>query len=125
MMKANKKILIVDDEPSIVLALENILLAKDYEVQKAYNGKEGLKTAKLFCPDLILLDVMMPFINGFEFSSLIRKDKILENTKIIFLTAKGELTDKKDGYSKGCDDYIIKPFSTEKIVSRIAFLLDE
>ncbi len=125
MIKAHKKILIVDDEPSIVLALENILLTKNYEVQKAYNGKEGLKVAKLFCPDLILLDVMMPFIDGFEFSSLIRKDKTFENTKIIFLTAKGELADKKDGYSKGCDDYIVKPFSTEKIISRVAFLLDQ
>ncbi len=125
MMKAPKKILIVDDEPSIVLALENILLAHDYEIQKAYNGKEGLEIAKLFYPDLILLDVMMPFIDGFELSSLIRKDKSLKNTKIIFISAKGELTDKKYGYSKGCDDYIIKPFSTEKIVSKVAFLLDE
>ncbi len=125
MMKSPKKILIVDDEPSIVLALENILLAKGYEVQKAYNGKEGIETAQLFCPDLILLDIMMPFIDGFEFSSLIRKDKNLENTKIIFISAKGELTDKKYGYSKGCDDYIVKPFSTEKVVSKVTFLLNQ
>ncbi len=125
MMKSPKKILIVDDEPSIVLALENILLAKDYEVQKAYDGKEGLKVAQLFHPDLILLDIMMPFIDGFEFSSFIRKNKSLENTKIIFISAKGELTDKKYGYSKGCDDYIIKPFSTEKIISKVTFILNQ
>ncbi|MBQ4803645.1 response regulator [Aquimarina sp. MMG015] len=124
-MIKHKKILIIDDEPSIVMALENILLAQSYEVKTAYNGKEGLKKAKQFNPDLILLDIMMPLMDGLEFSSLIRKDKVLSNVKIIFITAKGEINDKKDGYSMGCDDYIIKPFSTEEIISRIEFLLDK
>ncbi|WP_108869811.1 response regulator transcription factor [Aquimarina aquimarini] len=120
----HKKILIVDDEKSIVLAIDSILSARGYNTQKAYDGKKGLEIAKEFKPDLILLDVMMPFIDGFEFSSLIRNDKALEDTKIIFITAKGEINDKKDGYSKGGDDYIVKPFSTEKLLSRINFLLD-
>lgn len=122
-METQKKILIVDDEPSIVLALESLLNAKNYETEKSYNGKDGLKKAKLFRPDLILLDVMMPFIDGFEFASIIRKDKNLVNSKIIFLTAKGEITDKNDGYNKGCDDYIVKPFSSDVLLSRINYFL--
>ncbi|TPN82980.1 response regulator [Aquimarina algicola] len=120
---ATEKILIVDDEKSIVLAVESILSTKGYTVEKAYNGKEGLEIAKTFKPDLILLDVMMPFVDGFEFSKLVRSDEDLQDTKIIFITAKGEINDKKDGYSKGGDDYIVKPFSTEQLLSRIEFLL--
>lgn len=119
-----KKILIVDDEPSIVLALESLLKANKYTVETAYNGKEGLDISKNFNPDLILLDVMMPFIDGFEFSSIVRKDKQLKDVKIIFLTAKGELSDKNDGYKKGCDDYIVKPFSSEKLLSKIKYFLE-
>ena len=109
--------------PPIVLALEHILASKGYEIQKGFNGKEGLKLASEFMPDLILLDVMMPFVDGFQFSSKIRKNKSLRDTKIIFITAKGEVDDKKDGYSRGCDDYLVKPFSTEKLLSKIEFLL--
>ena len=119
-----KKILIVDDETSIVLALESLLKANNYSIEKAYNGKDGLKIAKNFNLDLILLDVMMPFIDGFEFSSIIRKEKILKEIKIIFLTAKGELSDKNVGYKKGCDDYIVKPFSSEELLSKINYFLE-
>jgi len=124
-METQKKILIVDDEPSIVLALESLLNANNYKTEKSYNGKDGLKMAKIFIPDLILLDVMMPFIDGFEFSSLIRKDKKMVNSKIILLTAKGDISDKNDGYKKGCDDYIVKPFSSEILLSRIKYFLGE
>lgn len=119
-----KKILIIDDEPSIVLALESLLKANNYSTEKAYNGKDGLEITKKFNPDLILLDVMMPFIDGLEFSSIIRKDEKLKEIKIIFLTAKGELSDKNDGYKKGCDDYIVKPFSSEKLLSKITYFLE-
>lgn len=118
------KILIVDDEPSILLALESLLNAKGYSTQKASDGKEGLTVAKRFRPDLILLDVMMPNMDGHEFASTIRKSKKLLDTKIIFITAKGETSDKMKGYLTGGDDYIIKPFSTEKILERITFLLE-
>jgi len=122
-METQKKILIVDDEPSIVRALESLLNANNYKTEKSYNGKDGLKMAKKIIPDLILLDIMMPFIDGFEFSSLIRKDKKMVNSKIILLTAKGDITDKNDGYKKGCDDYIVKPFSSEILLSRIKYFL--
>jgi two-component system alkaline phosphatase synthesis response regulator PhoP len=122
-METQKKILIVDDEPSIVFALESLLSANNYKIEKSYNGKDGLKMAKTFTPDLILLDVMMPFIDGFEFSSLIRKDKKLAHSKIILLTAKGNITDKNAGYNKGCDDYIVKPFSSEVLLSKIKYFL--
>ena len=123
-MNSSKKILIVDDEPSIVFAIESLLTANNYITEKASNGKEALNIAEAFKPDLILLDVMMPYVDGLEFSSLIRKHKTLSNTKIIFLTAKGELQDKNDGYNKGGDDYIVKPFSYEKLLSRINYFLD-
>ncbi len=119
-----KKILIVDDDPSIVMALENLLISKGYEVMKALNGKSGLKTAISFLPDLILLDIMMPFVDGLVFATEIRKNKSLCETKIIFITAKGEGGDRMKGYLKGGDDYLVKPFSSEKILSRIKYFLD-
>lgn len=122
-MENQKKILIVDDEPSIVLALESLLKANNFKTETSYNGKDGLQKAKILIPDLILLDVMMPFIDGFKFSSLIRKDKELVNSKIIFLTAKGDIVDKNYGYKKGCDDYIVKPFSYETLLSKIRYFL--
>ena len=122
-MNSSKKILIVDDETSIVFALESLLSANDYETEKAANGKEALDIIENFKPDLILLDIMMPYIDGLEFSSLIRKHNSLSNTKIIFLTAKGELQDKNEGYNKGCDDYIIKPFSYEELLTKIEYFI--
>lgn len=119
-----KKILIVDDDPSIVMALENLLNLEGYEVMKELNGKSGLKTAMSFLPDLILLDVMMPFVDGLVFASEIRKNKDLCDTKIIFITAKGEGSDRMKGYLKGGDDYLVKPFSTEQLLSRIKYFLD-
>lgn len=123
-MNNTKKILIVDDEPSILLAIESLLSANKYITEKAFNGKEALTIANIFKPDLILLDVMMPYVDGLEFSSIIRNHKTLSDTKIIFLTAKGNIDDKNEGYKKGCDDYIIKPFSSDKLLSRISYLLE-
>lgn len=122
-MNHPKKILIIDDEPSIVLAIESLLVANNFITEKAYNGKDGLQVAHTFKPDLILLDIMMPFVDGLELSSLIRKNEDLSDIKIVFLTAKGRLEDKNTGYSKGCDDYIVKPFTSEKLLSTIHYFL--
>ncbi len=122
-MMSTYKILVVDDEASILLALKNLLEVKGFHVKTATNGKQGLETAVKFVPDLILLDIMMPKMNGLKFAEKIRNNEILGDTKIIFITAKGEKNDKMTGYLKGGDDYIIKPFSTEQLLSRIRFLL--
>lgn len=122
-MKKNK-ILIVDDEPSIILALDSFLTSKGYDTATATNGKQGLEEAGRFHPDLVLLDIMMPKMNGLKFAEEIRRNKKMCDTKIIFITAKGEQSDKMKGYIKGGDDYIIKPFTTEQILSSIQFLLE-
>ena len=116
----SKKILIVDDDPSIVLAVQTLLELEGYAVQTASNGTEAESKFADFAPNLVLLDVNMPQKNGFEVARELRK----QDTKIIFLTAKGMQEDKREGYATGGDDYIVKPFSNEEILQAIAFQLD-
>ena len=110
------KILVVDDEPNIVVALEYLLHREGYEVHKAYNGQEALDTLQSLVPDVVVLDVMMPGIDGFEVARRIRQIPALELTKIIFLTAKGTQRDKESGYASGAEYYMIKPFENEVFV---------
>ena len=113
------KVLIVDDEPNIVLALEFLLEREGYQVKKAYDGQQALETLGTFIPDIIVLDVMMPGIDGFETAKRIRNNPALELTKIVFLTAKGTQRDKETGYANGAEYYLIKPFDNEVFVSTI------
>lgn len=113
------KILIVDDEPNIVLAIEFLLQRAGYQTEKALNGLEAMDIATVFKPDLVLLDVMMPGMNGFELGQKIRQMPLLEHTKIIFLTAKGTQRDKETGYASGAEAYMIKPFENEDLVMAV------
>ncbi|MBL7804514.1 MAG: response regulator [Saprospiraceae bacterium] len=113
------KVLIVDDEPNIVVALEFLLQREAYQVQKAYNGVQALELAAAFLPDIIVLDVMMPGMDGFEVARRVRQMEALEMTKIVFLTAKGTQRDKEAGYSSGGEYYLIKPFDNEVFVNTI------
>jgi CheY-like chemotaxis protein len=113
------KILIVDDEPNIVLAIEFLLQRAGYQTEKAFNGLEAMEIATVFKPDLVLLDVMMPGMNGFELGQKIRQMPMLEHTKIIFLTAKGTQRDKETGYASGAEAYMIKPFENEDLVMAV------
>jgi two-component system alkaline phosphatase synthesis response regulator PhoP len=113
------KVLIVDDEPNIVLALEFLLEREGYQVKKAYDGQQALETLSTFIPDIIVLDVMMPGIDGFETARRIRNNPALELAKIVFLTAKGTQRDKETGYANGAEYYLIKPFDNEVFVSTI------
>ncbi|MEI6412285.1 MAG: response regulator [Bacteroidota bacterium] len=113
------KVLIVDDEPNIVLALEFLLEREGYQVKKAYDGQQALDVLITFVPDIIVLDVMMPGIDGFETAKRIRNNPALELTKIVFLTAKGTQRDKETGYANGAEYYLIKPFDNEVFVSTI------
>lgn len=114
---AHAKVLIVDDEPNIVLAVEFLLQREGYVTEKAFNGQQALETAIRFLPDIIILDVMMPGMTGFEVAQRIREQPALEYTKIVFLTAKGTQRDKETGYAKGAEAYMLKPFDNEELVT--------
>ena len=113
------KILVVDDEPNIVLILEFLLQREGYHVEKAYNGLQALELANTFLPDIIVLDVMMPGMDGFEVARKMRTNPVLESAKIVFLTAKGTQRDKESGYANGAEYYMIKPFDNDEFVNTI------
>lgn len=113
------KILIVDDEPNIVLAIEFLLQRQGYQTEKAYDGLQALEMVADFQPDIIILDVMMPGMTGFELGQKIRLMPRLEHTKIIFLTAKGTLSDKQTGYASGAEMYMIKPFDNDELLTAV------
>ena len=118
-----KKVLIADDELNIVTALEFLLQKSGYEVMVAQNGDEALKRVESFAPDLVLLDVMMPRISGYEVCRRMRERADWRHIKIIMLTAKGRDVEMSKGLSIGADLYITKPFSTQDLVARINGLL--
>ena len=119
MSQASKKIMIVDDEPNIVLALKYLMEEEGFDVQCYYDGDTAVENVTKVIPDLIILDVMMPGKDGFSVAKYIRNQPALENTAIIFLTAKGTSQDKMEGYDSGAESYIVKPFDNDEIVARV------
>ena len=119
-----KKILIAEDEPSIVVALEYLLQRSGYEVHIARNGDEALKQVETQVPDLVLLDVMMPLRSGYEVCKRIRERPDWRHIKIVMLSAKGRDAEVNKGLAAGADLYIPKPFSTREMVEKINGLLD-
>ncbi len=118
-----KKILIVDDEPNIVMALEYTFKKNNYDVFIARDGQEALDIVKLNLPDLIILDVMMPMVDGYATLEQIRNDNNLKHTKVIFLSAKNKESDIQKGIALGADAYMTKPFSIKKVVEQVVELL--
>ena len=118
-----KKILIVDDEPNIVMSLEYTFKKNNFEVFIARDGQEALDIVKTDFPDVIILDVMMPMVDGYATLEQIRKDKNLEHTKVIFLSAKNKASDIEKGLTLGADAYLTKPFSIKKVVETVLELL--
>lgn len=116
-----EKILVVEDEPSLLLGLERTLKEEGYRVFSAKDGDSGFKLAKSGMPDLILLDVMLPKLNGFELCKRLREEG--SRIPIIFLTAKSEEVDRIVGLQFGGDDYITKPFSLKELLLRIKAVL--
>lgn len=114
-----KKILIVDDEQDIVESLKFVLEASDFVCYCAYNGEDGLKLAKELVPDLIILDVMMPKINGYKISRLLKYDNKYKNIPIIMITARSQEEDKLIGEETGADEYITKPFDLNEVVNKV------
>lgn len=109
-----KKILVVEDEYSINDGLTFALRKEGYEVRSAFNGKEAIELVEIFKPDLVLLDLMLPDMDGFDICKEISK-----NTYVIMLTARGEIFDKIVGLELGADDYIVKPFEIKEVLVRI------
>lgn len=120
---AKEKILIVDDEEHIIELLKFNLLNSGYEVLTANNGVDAVKIAKAEKPNLLLLDLMLPGIDGFDVCKEIKRNNEMKNTTIIMLTAKGEELDKILGLELGADDYITKPFSVRELLARVKAVL--
>lgn len=117
------KILLVDDEPDIIEIVGYNLSNEGYQVITAKNGLEGVKKAKQELPQLIILDVMMPEMDGIEACEQIRNHQALQNTLVVFLTARGEDYSQMAGFDAGADDYITKPIKPKVLVSKVKALL--
>ena len=114
-----KEILIVDDEPSIVVPIQFLMEQQGYSVVIAENGHDALDMIYQYTPDLVLLDIMLPGIDGYEVCEIIRLNPKLRDVKIIFLTAKGREVEIAKGLALGADAYITKPFSNAELVAKV------
>lgn len=121
-MSEKTKILVVDDDPMNLKFLIEIL-SDEYEIQAVLSGEEALNIVHDFMPDIILLDIMMPGIDGYEVCKKIRADKKLSKTKILLVSAKAMLNEKIMGYDVGADDYITKPFEHEELLAKIKIFI--
>lgn len=120
---SKQTILVVDDEQDLLDLIEYNLQKEDFDVLKAENGQEGIYLTKKNKPDLVLLDIMMPRMDGLEVCEQLRKDPETKQIPIIFLTARGDEKTEIEGLDRGADDYITKPISTTKLISRIKAVL--
>lgn len=119
----SKEILIVDDEPGVVVAIQFLMEQQGYSVLIAQRGEDALDLVYKYKPDLIILDIMLPGISGWEVCEIIRLNPAYRNVKIIFLTARGAEAEIARGLSLGADAYITKPFSNDRLVARVNALL--
>ena len=122
---STEKILIVDDDEDILLIVQTILASAGYSAITARNGREGVDMALELRPDLILLDVMMPELSGWEVCTTLKNAPETRQTPIAMLTVKSEIRDLITGMQVGADDYITKPFTRRKLLSTVRKLLDE
>ena len=120
-----KKILIADDEPNIVVSLEFLMRQKGYDVKVATNGEDALAAVGEFAPDLILLDVMMPRLSGYDVCQKVRENPAWAGIRIIMLSAKGRDVEVNKGLAVGADAYVTKPFSTKDLIDQVARMLGD
>lgn len=124
-MDKKKKILLVEDEPDFRLSMRMRLEANGFEVIEADNGKAGLDMARTSVPDLIVLDVMLPKMDGYQVARLLKFDAKYKNIPIVMLTARTQKDDKQTGISVGADAYITKPFKAEELLEMMTKLLSK
>ncbi len=121
----SNKILIVDDEPGVVLALQFLMEQQGFNVMTAQSGEFALELILQYNPDLVLLDIMLPGIDGWEVCEIIRLNPDYRNIKVIFLTAKRSEVDIAKGLALGGDAYITKPFSNDELVAKVKEVLEK
>ena len=119
----SKKVLIVDDEPNVAISVEFLMRQEGFEVLVAHDGEQGLARIRADRPDLVVLDIMMPKLDGFEVCRAVRADPSLAGVRILMLSAKGRAAEIAKGLSLGADAYIPKPFSTRELVAKVKELL--
>jgi DNA-binding response OmpR family regulator len=120
-----KKILLVDDSATTLMMEQMVLRGQPYEILTAKNGREAVTTAATHSPDLILLDVVMPEMNGFEACRRLRQQDATRNVPIIMVTTKGEEQNVETGFESGCNDYITKPINGAELLTKVRGFLDE
>jgi DNA-binding response OmpR family regulator len=120
-----REILIVDDEPSIVVPVQFLMEQQGYRVIAAENGHDALDLIYKYKPDLVLLDIMLPGIDGYEVCEIVRLNPTYRNIKIIFLTAKGREVEIAKGLALGADAYVTKPFSNAELVAKVKAVLED
>ncbi|MES2561657.1 MAG: response regulator [Pseudomonadota bacterium] len=120
---SRKRILIADDETNIVISLEFLMRSAGYEVRSVYDGRAALREVIAYMPHVILLDAMLPLLDGFEVCRQIRNNPLLTQTRIVMLTARGSEADMARGLALGADLYTTKPFATRELVAAIERLL--
>ena len=119
-----KEILIVDDEPGVAVAIQFLMEQQGHSVLVAQRGEDALDLIYKYKPDLVLLDIMLPGISGWEVCEIVRLNPDYRNVKIVFLTARSAEVEIAKGLALGADAYITKPFSNEKLVARVNALLE-
>lgn len=116
-------ILVADDEPNIALSLKFLMEQAGFAVQTAYDGQQALDLIADSVPDLILLDINMPKVNGYQVCEAVRAKPDWDHVRIVMLTAKGRDIEREKGLALGADDYITKPFATQEVVTKVRELL--
>jgi CheY-like chemotaxis protein len=124
MADEKKKIVVADDEPFILSALQDTL-SEDYSVTTASSGSEAIKAVQRVLPDLVILDVMMPDMDGLEACKLLKKDRLTSGIPVILLTAKGQITDIEKGFKSGADAYVVKPFSPARLIEKVEEIFEK
>jgi len=119
------KILLVDDEPNILLSLQFLMKRAGYQVTTACDGEMALRQVAAEQPDLMLLDINMPKLNGYDVCERIRANAAWQTIRIVLLTAKGREVEKEKGLALGADDYITKPFSNQELIDKVQALLSQ
>ena len=120
-----KEILIVDDEPDVVVPIQFLMEQQGYRVMAGERGEDALDLIYHYKPDLVILDIMLPGIDGYEVCEIIRLDLNYRDVKIMFLTAKGREVDIAKGLALGADAYLTKPFSNDELVAKVKELLEK
>lgn len=114
-----KRLLLIDDDPNLILLIKDYLEFRGYEVIPASNGREGLEAMRNFTPDLIICDVMMPEMDGYTFVETIRSNPATDWIPVIFLSARGQTADRVRGLTTGADVYMVKPLEPEELVAQV------